>query len=71
MSLSPRLYSIQRLQTDAVVIGGGIAGLLAAHVLTKHLDRVILVEKDDVETGRIAREAFDEVSVNVSFGCIR
>lgn len=30
----------------AVVIGGGLAGLLAAHVLAEHADRVTLVERD-------------------------
>ncbi|NOK57276.1 MAG: 2-polyprenyl-6-methoxyphenol hydroxylase [Chloroflexi bacterium AL-W] len=30
----------------AVVIGGGIAGLLAARVLTAHFDRVTIVERD-------------------------
>ena len=30
----------------AVVIGGGIAGLLAARVLTDHFERVTLVERD-------------------------
>lgn len=32
--------------TSAVVIGGSIAGLLAARVLTHHFDRVTLVERD-------------------------
>ncbi|WP_435861042.1 NAD(P)/FAD-dependent oxidoreductase [Streptomyces morookaense] len=30
----------------AVVIGGGLAGLLAAHVLAEHADRVTIVERD-------------------------
>ena len=30
----------------AVVVGGGIAGLLAARVLADHFDRVTLVDKD-------------------------
>src|SRR5690349_16871493 len=30
----------------AIVIGGGIAGLLAARVLIKHFDRVTLIERD-------------------------
>ena len=30
----------------AVIIGGGIAGLLAARVLGKHFDNVISIEKD-------------------------
>ena len=31
---------------QAVIIGGGIAGLLAARVLCKHFDKVIIIEKD-------------------------
>ena len=33
-------------QGHALVIGGGIAGLLAAHVLTNHFARVTLIERD-------------------------
>jgi glycine/D-amino acid oxidase-like deaminating enzyme len=29
-----------------VIIGGGIAGLLAARVLCKHFEKVIIIEKD-------------------------
>ena len=32
--------------SQAVVIGGGIAGLLAAHVLTEHFEHVSLIERD-------------------------
>jgi flavin-dependent dehydrogenase len=32
--------------SQAVVIGGGIAGLLAARVLTEHFEHVLLVERD-------------------------
>jgi len=31
---------------QAVIIGGGIAGLLAARVLCKHFDKVIIIETD-------------------------
>lgn len=34
------------LGKQAVVLGGGMAGLLAARVLTEHFERVILVERD-------------------------
>ena len=34
----------------AVVLGAGIAGLLAARVLADHFDRVTVVERDDVTT---------------------
>ena len=33
----------------AVVIGGSIAGLLAAHVLSDHFKQVIIVEKDEIK----------------------
>ena len=33
-------------ERQAVIIGGGIAGLLAARVLCKHFDKVIIIEKD-------------------------
>ncbi len=33
-------------ENKAIVIGGSIAGLLAAQVLTKYFDRVIIVERD-------------------------
>jgi hypothetical protein len=33
-------------EKKAVVIGGSIAGLLAAQVLTKHFDHVTIVERD-------------------------
>ncbi|WP_435876909.1 FAD-dependent oxidoreductase [Streptomyces acidicola] len=35
----------------AVVVGGSIAGLLAAHVLTEHADRVTVVERDRYPEG--------------------
>lgn len=40
--------SIQNISTErkALVIGGSIAGLLAAQVLTKHFDHVTIVERD-------------------------
>lgn len=39
----------------AVVVGGSIAGLLAAHVLTEHADRVTVVERDSFPSGPAAR----------------
>ena len=32
----------------AIVIGGSIAGLLAARVLTNHVDRVTVIERDEL-----------------------
>lgn len=42
-------------EKKAVVIGGSIAGLLAAQVLTKHFDHVIIVERDRLSQEREQR----------------
>ena len=42
--------------THAVVIGGSMAGLLAARVLTDHFDRVTLVERDQLHDRPEARK---------------
>jgi len=39
----------------AVVLGGGVAGVLAARVLTDHADDVVLIERDDLSAGPVAR----------------
>ena len=42
------------MSKKAIVIGGGIAGLLAARVLSDHFEEVVLIEKDNyVEDGKI------------------
>ncbi|TDD94342.1 NAD(P)/FAD-dependent oxidoreductase [Actinomadura rubrisoli] len=35
----------------AIVIGGGLAGLLSAHVLTSHFDEVTVIERDQPDDG--------------------
>jgi len=35
----------------AIVLGGGLAGMLAAHVLSRHLDSVTVVERDRLPDG--------------------
>jgi len=42
--------------THAVVIGGSIAGLLAAKVLTRHFDRVTLIERDPLPDSAAPRK---------------
>ena len=37
--------------SHALVVGGGMAGLLAARVLAEHFDRVTIVERDRLPAG--------------------
>lgn len=41
----------QRLFGTACVLGGGLAGLVAARVLTDHADRVVIIEPDSPDAG--------------------
>src|SRR4051812_32085982 len=41
----------------AVVLGGSIAGLLAARVLSEHFDKVTLVERDALPSGPASRKS--------------
>ena len=43
------------LRSHAIVIGGGMAGLLAAHVLTRYFERVSLIERDVYPEGPLFR----------------
>lgn len=45
---------VRTLQTDVVIVGAGIAGLMAAQTLTRHGIRVIVVEKGHQVGGRLA-----------------
>ncbi len=57
MSESPTVVStaaVPRLDT-VVVVGGSVAGLLAAAALTPHSDRVVVVERDHLPHGATAR----------------
>jgi flavin-dependent dehydrogenase len=40
----------------AVVVGGGVAGLFAARVLSDHFDEVVLIDRDDVPDAPRARD---------------
>ncbi|MEV0778969.1 NAD(P)/FAD-dependent oxidoreductase [Streptomyces sp. NPDC050433] len=51
MERTPPHRDTGRPARHAVVIGGGIAGLLAAHVLAAHADRVTIVERDRFPDG--------------------
>ena len=46
MIQQPLQTSSRKVGTHAVVMGGSVAGLLAARVLTDHFDMVTLVERD-------------------------
>ncbi|MBI0383159.1 NAD(P)-binding protein, partial [Streptomyces albiflaviniger] len=37
--------------THGIVLGGGWAGMLAAHVLARHVERVTVVERDVLPDG--------------------
>src|SRR5438128_7667769 len=45
-----------RLGQHAVVIGGSMAGLLAARALAEHFDRVTVLERDRLPDGPDARK---------------
>lgn len=49
---------------DAIVIGGGISGLMSALVLSKHGNRVLLLEKDDVVGGNCRSYQVDGYTVD-------
>lgn len=49
------IQSRERLPRHAVVIGGSMAGLLAARVLSDHFDRVTIVERDVYPDGPVFR----------------
>jgi 2-polyprenyl-6-methoxyphenol hydroxylase-like FAD-dependent oxidoreductase len=44
----------------AVVIGGSMAGLMAARVLADHFERVTVVEKDAIEAGPVLHKSIPQ-----------
>lgn len=42
--------------TQAVVLGGGLAGMLAATVLARHADTVTIIERDRLPDGPVHRK---------------
>lgn len=55
---------MQNEKYDAIVIGGGISGLLSALVLSKHGNRVLLFEKDDTVGGNCRSYQVDGYTVD-------
>ena len=53
--------SAAELSPQAVVVGGGIAGLLAAAAACKRFGRVVLLEQDELG-GRVEEESVEEAS---------
>src|SRR5690349_13970300 len=47
---------MNRQNKQAIVLGGSIAGLLAARVLTQHFDHVIVIERDALAESTEARK---------------
>jgi phytoene dehydrogenase-like protein len=43
--------------STAIVIGASIAGLAAARVLSEHVDRVTILERDSLPTGAATRRS--------------
>lgn len=44
-------------KTRAVVLGASIAGLFAGRVLANYFDEVILIDKEELDEGAVARKA--------------
>ncbi|UQI44805.1 FAD-dependent monooxygenase [Streptomyces sp. HU2014] len=47
-------------RTRAVVLGGGMAGLLAAAVLVRHVDEVVVVDRDRMPEGPLPRKGLPQ-----------
>ena len=51
------------MSQNAIVVGGSIAGYLAAHVLSKHFKEIILIEKDNyTEEGNKVRNGVPQAN---------
>jgi len=47
---------MHKANKQAIVLGGSIAGLLAARVLSQHFDQVTLIERDTLTEGADSRK---------------
>ncbi|MBZ3935816.1 phytoene desaturase family protein [Methanimicrococcus blatticola] len=55
---------MQNEKYDAIVVGGGISGLMSALVLSKHGNRVLVLEKDEVVGGNCRSYQVDGFTVD-------
>ena len=55
---------MQNENYDAIIIGGGISGLMSALVLSKHGNRVLVLEKDSVVGGNCRSYSVDGFTVD-------
>lgn len=60
MRWRPELKAPDRQGSHAVVMGGSIAGLLAARVLSDHFDRVTIVERDRFPQAPVPRKGLPQ-----------
>jgi hypothetical protein len=51
----------------AIVIGSGVAGLLATRAALNHFSQVIQIDRDELTKWRVEQESFLEVSVGEKF----
>lgn len=57
-----RMNTVRRFDTDVVIAGGGLAGMVAAHELLTAGRRVLLIDKDKRENfGGLAKQSFGGV----------
>jgi glycine/D-amino acid oxidase-like deaminating enzyme len=50
----------------AVIVGGGISGLLSAHILATYCDSIVMVDKDELLTApRVGWNPLSDVSINI------
>ena len=57
MTRKQRISNSDEQKKYALVLGGGIAGLLTARVLSKHFERVTIIEKDPLDQGNAPRKS--------------
>lgn len=57
---APAIAHPDRSSSEAIVVGGGIAGLLAARVLSGHFERVTVLERDRLTDGAKPRRGIPQ-----------